>query len=206
MVWAARLWALSRARALVTHVITPASRARIEYDLSELIRTIDLYPEYPWLFRVRRFVSQVRGEMLHNSMDDGSVTVLREEARQLWRFIDKLTLGVFASPMELMEEFIERHNTSSWRDVDSYRAIGGLLRAFHHRSANPTALCAPAREERLLLRFSVDPETDEDEAAEAIYSIIHALSALHVEMGGSGLQLDDWQPLVSENASVEVAI
>lgn len=201
LIWSARYWALSRASTLVADTITPWWREAVKDELESLIHDIHSEPEYAWLSRVRRFIGNVRGKMGQRHSYSES---LREEALNLWRFIDGLTFGHPSSPIELAMYFVHHHDSSTWTDDASIRLIRDFLSIFSVRSTDPSGLEKPMTNNRLLLRFSIDPDTDEDSAADAIFAVVQALSALHVGLGGSGLKIDDWQPLVHEGAAIEV--
>jgi len=200
LIWSARYWALSRASALVD-TVAPNWQEALKDELEALIEDIHREREYVWLSRVRRFVSNVRGRMGQRHSYNES---LREEALSLWKFIDGLTFGHPLSPVDLAMYFVHCHDSSTWSDEASIRLIREFLNTFSVRSTDPGGLEKPMKNNRLLLRFSIDPDTDEDSAADAIFEVVQALSALHVGLGGSGLKIDDWQPLVHEGAAIEV--
>lgn len=201
LIWSARYWAVQRASALVVEAVAPIWQKAVGDELEHLILDIHRAREYVWLTRVRRFVGSVRGKMRARHSYDES---LREEALNLWRFIDGLTVGHPSSPVDVAMHFVHHHDSSTWSDEDSVRLVRDFLNTFSFRSTDFGGLKKPMINDRLLLRFSIDPDADEDSAAEAIFTVVQALSALHVGLGGSGLKIDDWQPLVHEGAVVEV--
>lgn len=201
LIWSARYWALQRASALVVETVAPVWQEAVSDELENLIAGMHREREYVWLASVRRFVGSVRGKMRTRHSYDES---LREEVLSLWKFIDGLTVGHPSSPVDVAMYFVHHHDSSTWSDEDSVRLVGDFLSTFSFRSTDFSGLEKPMINDRVLLRFSIDPDTDEDAAADAIFTVVQALSALHVGLGGSGLKIDDWQPLVHEGAVVEV--
>jgi len=80
-------------------------------------------------------------------------------------------------------------------DENLDRLLAGTLGQIHQPEA-----------QQLRLRFELSEFADPDEVVEGVVQLYNALTAAHIAFGGSGLVIDDWQPLVPDPAFEETLV